>query len=274
MKKFTIYILLILLCSTTAGIAANNAEHSDANDDKIEQTPANEAVLPLTKAQADSAFIKQNYTEAIAIYEKLLKQGVASEIYYNLGNAYFRTDNIAKAILNYERALLYAPNNGDYRANLAIARAKIVDKYEPTSELFFITWGKWITNLMTSNQWAVCTMLLFIIALMGIGLLLLSKIGKIKRIGLITACITLVLTLVSGYCAYIQKSVYINRDAAIVIEPSIEVKSTPSESGTTLFVLHEGKRVTIKDDSMSSWKEIELENGKVGWLPIGALEKI
>lgn len=270
MKKFTIYIFIMLFASTAA-FAQSGTEETTENQSLTLSTEA----LPITKAAADSAYINEQYDTAIAIYEELLsKKGTAAEVYYNLGNAYFRVDNIAKAIINYERALLIKPNNSDYQANLAIAQAKIVDKYEAPNELFFITWGKWIVNIMQSNQWAVTSIIFFLTLLTGLGLLLIGKSGLMKRIGLIVSCVFVFLTPVTTYCAYYQKAKFQNRNAAIVVEPSIEVRSTPSESGTALFVIHQGKRVVIKDNTMSSWKEIKLENGEVGWLPTDAIEII
>ena len=93
-----------------------------------------------SKAAADSAYVNGNYQEAIKGYESLLKQGASAELYYNLGNAYYRTENITRAVLNYERALLLSPGDGDIRFNLQIARSKTIDKIVPESEMFFVTW--------------------------------------------------------------------------------------------------------------------------------------
>jgi len=71
-----------------------------------------------------------------------------------------------------------------------------------------------------------------------------------------------------------QKDKLLHRESAIIMEPSVTVRSTPSTSGTELFILHEGKKVTIKDDSMKEWKEIEIEDGNIGWLPASAIEQI
>ena len=91
------------------------------------------------KAEADSAYINKEYAKAIEIYESMLQQGESGEVYYNLGNAYFKQDELGKAILNYERALLLQPGNSDINANLDMARAKTVDKVNPNPEVFFDT---------------------------------------------------------------------------------------------------------------------------------------
>ncbi|MGL5262282.1 MAG: tetratricopeptide repeat protein, partial [Bacteroides sp.] len=228
----------------------------------------------LSKAAADSAYVREDYAEAISIYEALLEKGVSAEVYYNLGNSYYKSDNIAKAILNYERAVLLSPNNKDYKANLAIASAKKVDKDEEVSELFFISWGKAMINWMSSDQWAVSSIVLFIVFLVSLGLFFLTKQVLIKKVGFFVALLTLLAVPITTYCASYQKNRVSQRNTAIVMEPSITVRSTPTETGTSLFVLHEGKKVKIKDNSMKSWKEIELENGEVGWLPAESIEII
>lgn len=90
----------------------------------------------MLRKRKDSAYIKEDYTAAIQIYEALLKNGEAAEVYYNLGNSYYKIGEIAKAVLNYERALLLQPGNSDIRANLEVARAKTIDKVEAIPEIF------------------------------------------------------------------------------------------------------------------------------------------
>lgn len=108
----------------------------------------------MTKAEGDSAYIRNDYASAIQIYENLLKKGEAAEVYYNLGNSYYKADDIAKAILNYERALLLEPGNADIRANLEIARSKTIDKVIPVPEVFFVSWTKSLINCLSVDAWA------------------------------------------------------------------------------------------------------------------------
>ena len=103
----------------------------------------------VTKAEGDSAYIKDDYATAIQIYESLLKNGESADVYYNLGNSYYKAGEIAKAVLNYERALLMKPGNSDIRANLEVARAKTIDKVEPVPEVFFVSWTKALINSMS-----------------------------------------------------------------------------------------------------------------------------
>lgn len=96
----------------------------------------------------------------------------------------------------------------------------------------------------------------------------------LKKVGFITGIIFLIVVVMANVFASKQKEELLNRDTAIIMSPSVTVRSTPSENGTSLFILHEGHKVNIKDDSMKDWKEIRLEDGKVGWVPVGSIEII
>ena len=227
-----------------------------------------------TKAEGDSAYMKNDYASAIQIYEALLNRGEAADIYYNLGNSYYKAGDIAKAILNYERALLLQPGNGDIRANLEIARSKTVDKVEPVPETFFVSWTKSLINSMSVDSWAVCGVVCFILLIVSLYLFIFSKQIVLKKAGFISGIVFLAVTILANVFANQQKDELTNRNSAIVINPSVTVRSTPSESGTSLFILHEGHKVGVKDGSMKDWKEIRLEDGKVGWVPASAIEII
>ena len=227
-----------------------------------------------TKAEGDSAYMKNDYASAIQIYEALLNRGEAADIYYNLGNSYYKAGDIAKAILNYESALLLQPGNGDIRANLEIARSKTVDKVEPVPEIFFVSWTKSLINSMSVDSWAVCGVVCFILLIVSLYLFIFSKQIVLKKAGFISGIVFLAVTILANVFANQQKDELTNRNSAIVINPSVTVRSTPSESGTSLFILHEGHKVGVKDGSMKDWKEIRLEDGKVGWVPASAIEII
>lgn len=228
----------------------------------------------ITKSGGDSAYIKNDYKSAIQIYEALLEKGEAAEVYYNLGNCYYKTNDIAKSILNYERALLLDPGNTDIRVNLEMARAKTVDKITPIPDIFFVAWIKSLINCLSVDAWAKCGILFFMLFLVAVALFFFSKQASLKKGGFIGGIVFLILVVLSNVFASQQKAVLVNRNAAIVLVPSVTVRSTPSESGTSLFILHEGSKVELKDNSMREWKEIRLEDGKVGWVPTSSIEVI
>ena len=230
--------------------------------------------LVISKSLADSAYIRNDFTTAIQIYEMILRTGESADIYYNLGNSYYKIGDIAKAILNYERALILKPANKDIRSNLEIARAKTVDKVTDVPELFFITWLKSITNSMGIQSWAIIAISFFLLFIVSIYFFFFSTKIVARKTFFILALFFLVFCVIANISAAFQRKVRLNRMNAIIISPSVTIRSTPNDNGTSLFILHEGRKVFIKDDSMKDWKEIQLEDGNVGWVKKNDLEVI
>jgi len=230
--------------------------------------------LVISKSLADSAYIRNDFTTAIHIYEMILRTGESADIYYNLGNSYYKIGDIAKAILNYERALILKPANKDIRSNLEIARAKTVDKVTDVPELFFITWLKSITNSMGIQSWAIIAISFFLLFIVSIYFFFFSTKIVARKTFFILALFFLVFCVIANISAAFQRRVRLNRMNAIIISPSVTIRSTPNDNGTSLFILHEGRKVFIKDDSMKDWKEIQLEDGNVGWVKKNDLEVI
>ena len=227
-----------------------------------------------TKADADSAYVNGNYQEAIKVYESLLKQGESAELYYNLGNAYYRTENITRAVLNYERALLLSPGDGDIRFNLQIARSKTIDKIVPESEMFFVTWYRSLVNIMSVDGWGRMALVSLALVILLFLVYLFSARVWVQKVGFFGGGILLVVFVFSNFFAWQQRQQLLNREGAIVVAPSVTVKSTPAQNGTDLFILHEGTKVVITDGSMKSWREIRLADGKKGWIESKKIELI
>lgn len=254
MKKIAIIILTILvstLCFASAPESVNKM-----------------------KKDADVAYSKNNYSTAIQLYENILKGGESAEVYYNLGNSYYKNNQIAKSILNYERALLLEPYNSDVRNNLEIARGKTLDKANPTTEFFFVTWAKALGNQLSADGWAKLGIVCFILFLGAVFFYVFSKYITVKKIGFIAGLVLLGFTVLCNVYAFAQKNGLVNRSTAIVMSHSVIVRSTPSETGTKLFEIHDGHKVTIKDNTMSAWKDIQLEDGKEGWVHTSDIEVI
>ena len=237
------------------------------------------SLLPLaasaaSKAEADSAYVRGNYQEAIKGYESLLKQGASAEIYYNLGNAYYRTENITRAVLNYERALLLSPGDGDIRFNLQIARSKTIDKIVPESEMFFVTWYRSLVNIMSVDGWGRMALVSLALVIVLFLVYLFSARVWMQKVGFFGGGALLVVFALSNIFAWQQSQNLLYRKGAIVVAPSVTVKSTPAQNGTDLFILHEGTKVVITDGSMKDWREIRLADGKKGWLESKKIELI
>ena len=233
------------------------------------------SALGEAKIAADSAYVNGNYSEAIEIYEQIIAdENESADLYYNLGNAYYKADNIAKAILNFERALLLSPSDDDIKFNLELARSKTVDKVAPTHKFFLVSWIESIVNLLGMHTWAVAAVVAFIIFLTTALLFLFGKNIAMRKACFAVALVSLFATFFAHMSALHLYHYLTVRNDAIIVQPSVTAKSTPSNSGTDLFVIHEGRKVKISDDSMREWKEIELEDGNIGWVPTASLENI
>ena len=228
----------------------------------------------VTKNNADTEYQKGNYQQAIRDYEEILKNGESAEIYFNLGNAYYRTDNITKAVLNYERARLLSPGDDDINFNLQFARSKTIDKITPQSEMFFVTWYKSLVNFTSVDNWAKTGILCIVMALLLVLLYLFGPQLMLRKIGFFGGLAFFVIFLLSNLFAFQQKQALDNRTGAIIMAPSVNIKKTPAKNSTDQFVLHEGTRVDIIDKGMTDWRCIRVGDGREGWIESKAIEEI
>ena len=228
----------------------------------------------VTKNNADTEYQKGNYQQAIRDYEEILKNGESAEIYFNLGNAYYRTDNITKAVLNYERARLLSPGDDDINFNLQFARSKTIDKITPQSEMFFVTWYKSLVNFTSVDNWAKTGILCIVMALLLVLLYLFGPQLMLRKVGFFGGLAFFVIFLLSNLFAFQQKQALDNRTGAIIISPSVNIKKTPAKNSADQFVLHEGTRVDIIDKGMTDWRCIRVGDGREGWIETKAIEEI
>lgn len=229
--------------------------------------------LAVTKAEADGEYKKGNYQQAIIDYKALLGNGVSPELYYNLGNAYYRTDSLTHAILCYERAALLAPGDADIRFNLQFARSKTIDKITPQSDNFLVNWYHGVVNFTSVDNWARFGVVSLVLALVLLLAYFFDRNIAIRKVGFFGGIALTVAFALSVLFAWQQKYSLENRKGAIVVTPSLSIKKTPSANGEDDFVLHEGTRVDITD-SLKDWREIHVGDGRQGWVKANAIEKI
>lgn len=231
--------------------------------------------VQVSVVQADSAYIQGDWLTAIGLYENVIEnQGVNATLYMNLGNAWLKLDEVAKAILCYERAYLLDPSDDDIKFNLELARTKTVDKVNPKNELFIVVWFRKVLSVLDVDGWGKVVVSAFFLTLILFGFFLFSKKIGVRKISFCFSVIFFVFSILSYIFATTQKGNILNRDTAIVMSPSVTVKSTPSSAGTDLFIIHEGRKVQILDQSMKEWVEIRLEDGNTGWIPVNVMEII
>ncbi len=227
-----------------------------------------------TKLMADSAYASEDYRQAINLYNILLKHQKSADVYYNLGNAYYRCDSISRAILCYERALIIAPGDADIRFNLELARSKTIDRIGDEGEMFFVGWYREVRNMTSVDGWARVGLIAFWLMLSLLMLYLLNNRMYLRKIGFFGALLMLLLFVCSNIFAYQQRQDMLERRDAIIMSVATGVKSTPRENGTDLFVLHQGTKVRIIDDTMKDWKEVRIADGKRGWVATSQMERI
>jgi len=222
-----------------------------------------------------AAYTDGDWAGAARAWSDLRASGVESpELYCNLGDALFKQDDLAHAILNYERALKLDPSYADARHNLAFAQTQVQDKIEAVPEFFLEVWGRKLCWLLPSDTWAVLFLLFLAGTLACVLLFLLGRSVAARRGGFIAGIAALVLTLLCLDFAFWQRTDYRKADSAIVTRPVVTVQSAPGrDSVKDLFVLHEGTKVKVLD-AVGSWRNIELADGRQGWLSAESLEII
>lgn len=226
------------------------------------------------KTMADSAYASEHYAEALHGYRQLAAKGENATVFYNLGCTYYRLDSIPQAILWLERAALLEPGDKDIRFNLDMARSKTIDRIVPQREMFFVTFWRSLVNFTSASGWGYIGLGIFFVAMLMLMMYFYSDRVLLRQIGFVLCGICFVCVILSNVCAYQQEHSQQDRRGAIVMSSAVTVKSTPSASGTDLFVIHEGTYVTIDDDSMKSWVEVHLSDGKEGWIERSSIERI
>ena len=225
-------------------------------------------------ATANKEYSAGSYQAAADLYQKVVDAGYASpELFYNMGNSYFKMNDYARAILWYERARRLDPGNEDINFNLNVAKTKISDKIEPLPELFYKRWLIALVQVFSVDTWAAMCVCLFIGGLLGLVLYIASRVLILRKIGFWFALGLFVFSFFALAFAWNGYSFSKSTSEAIVFTPTITVKSSPDEKSTDLFVIHEGTKVRLLDN-ISGWYEIRIVNGSVGWLPKNSLEKI
>ena len=223
---------------------------------------------------ANAAYLKGHYAESIQYYEKIISLGYESaEVYFNLGNAYYKTNEIGLSILNYERAKKLNPKDEDINFNLQLTNQRTVDKIEPEPKLFLDEWWVGIKNMHSEKTWSIRSMVFFILSFIFLGIFLTT--GN-KTSKLFSFWLTITFILLSSATFIIAKSKYnemINHKTAIILSSSTEVRNIPSEGGVKLFILHEGAKIYAPEIN-GDWVKIELTPEKVGWVKRASVELI
>ena len=223
-------------------------------------------------SEANQLYSNGNYAEAAQAYQEIIAEQPHSEAYYNLGNAYFKQDELAQAILAYERCLRLDPRNKDAKYNLAFAQSRIIDNVEDNQAFFIKSWLQAIRNTMRETTWMILSIITFLIVLIGALLFALSKEQWLRKTAFYTALIALFISVCTCANAGSLHRRDTIREEAIITQGIVNVKASPDRSGTELFTLHEGTKVIIHE-TLGEWCNIHVGNN-VGWMKLSSLERI
>jgi tetratricopeptide (TPR) repeat protein len=225
-------------------------------------------------ASGNQHYMNREYNKAVDSYMRVIGMRYeAAPLFYNLGNAYYKQNNLPRAILYYEKARLLAPWDEDIRQNLAIANSRIVDKIDSIPEFFLRRWINGLAGSLAPDQWAMVSIILFALSLGALYLYIAGSRYGIKKLGFTMAVFLLIFSLTSFMFMRNRKQSIRYSQGAIVMVPVVSVKSSPDEQGTNVFLLHEGTRV-VTVDSVQQWKEVRISDGNKGWVPDSVLAGI
>jgi len=235
---------------------------------------AQPAALQDSLAKGNQLYTSGKYADAVKCYEYVAGKGFESfELYYNLGNALYKSNNITFAILNYERALRLNPKNEDARFNLEMAKKQVVDNIDLLPEPGFLRWWHELISSRPADNWGTHSLVSFFVFLLLFALFLFATSIRNKQLTFWLAVITLAYSLLTFSFGSVQRSKLVNHNSGVITERSVRMKGSPSETGTELFILHEGLSVQITD-KLGDWIEIRLADGNKGWLKESSLIRI
>lgn len=216
----------------------------------------------------------QDYQTVVDLCEQSVANGSESaELYYNLGNAYFKMNELPKAILNYEKALLLSPNDKDIQYNLAFAYSQQPDNIEHLSLGFLPRMYQKFYRLLAVDTWAILGIIFAVIFAVSVCLFLFSQILLRKKIALVSLLCGLVFGILAICCAESRYNELNSHEYAIVVEPTTSIKTEPTVTSMDLATIHGGIKVKIIEEAFD-WLKVELGNGKEGWIMKEYIERI
>lgn len=253
-------VMMLVFSGSNAAIAQEKGEKSESAQS--------------LKQKADAAYSKGQYQEAVAGYEAALKKGRSAALYYNLGNAYYRTENITRAVINYEKARLLAPGDADIQHNLDIARSKTIDNIQPQEKIFFKVWIEDLKTAMGVDTWAAIALMSLVVSLLLFLIYLFAGQMTVRKMAFYGSVVLVLVFIIGNIFASDLKNLATSSSGAVITSPAVTAKKTPTSDANDVCVLHEGTRVDIIDNSLKGWYEIRIADGREGWIADKSVELI
>jgi tetratricopeptide (TPR) repeat protein len=217
-------------------------------------------------AKGNQQYAKSNFQDAVKTYQQILNSGYQSAVvYFNLGNAYYKLDDIPDALLYYEKAHKLAPGDEDINFNIQLTNLKTADKVEQEPEFFVTKWWHGLILYFPVSTSAVLSILLLLAGFATLILYLFAGSGFVKKLSFYSGIVLIVVALVGMFITNQQANYFNNHHQAIIFGSSVTVKASPDANAKPLFVVHEGTKVNLLQNN-NGWIEIELPNGNAGWI--------
>lgn len=222
---------------------------------------------------ANRAYEEGDFERAETEYRAILEYGLrAPEIYYNLGNAHYRQGHLGRAILSYERVLRLVPGDDDARFNLEYCRQRIVDREEVPQHWIADAYQGW-TRFVGKDGEAWLLLWIYLPAMVSVGAWMLGHEPRMQRLARFAAITLLVLLAPVAGLLVVRLSSEASESGAVVMDQKVEGRSGPDEGHATLFTIHEGLKVQVRNES-GDWAQVLLPNGLNGWVPASSVERI
>lgn len=228
----------------------------------------------IDKQNADAAYLSGDYQKAVSSYKEILKEGESADIYFNLGNAYYRSNDIKNAVLNYRRALLFAPGDKDIIHNLIVAQNKTPDRISSPDEMLYTTWYESVIGLRGFDGWAHIALYSLILSLILFLVYLFAEKMFLRQISFYVSGLLLIVFLLSNIFAWHLHYRVTKDDGAVVMVESASVLKAPVKNSQEAFAIHEGTYVEIIDDTLKGWLQVKLQDGREGWIAPQDVEKV
>lgn len=268
MRTITIYILLALFSSILPMSAQNRVEGKKLID------------------EAYSAYEKDDFAKAIQLYEQAAAtEGTSSELFYNMGNTYYRLGNMGKSVLYYEKALQINPGNEDARTNLDFVNDKLQLKIDRGTTFFSDTIGNFVKRT-SSNVWGWIGIISFVLFILSILLYVFSEVIALRKIGFFGGGVLLIISVIANVCAFYTHANVVSHNYAIVTIPSSTLSTSPrvpKDKTEEAFTLNEGTKVEILDsiqsvatpsDNKTVWYDVKADEQHRAWINAQDVERI
>ena len=275
MKRAIIYLILFLVWTSQLPVSGNDPiVGGDLLGTTFPGINVDQTDIDSLYHIANSLYQQGQYEPALEQYNTLILSGKESaDLYYNMGNAAYRSNSIGHAILYYEKALKLEPAHEDAIHNLDFVSRYRLDTFEEVPVLFLGAWINGFVQLFPEQSWSILAMAFFIIILTGLLVFLFSRRMVLKKSGFISGLVALILFVITLSSAISRHRDIVNPDSGIILAPSVVVRSSPSASGTELFILHEGTKIEVSEE-VSGWQNIKVIDGREGWIKRGDFESI